>query len=169
MIAAAMIVPFYTLLAERAGGDILEAGLAASVLAVAAGISVLVAGRLSDNITRKERIIATGYLLTAVGFFLYVWVDSLWMLLCVQALIGLAQASYVSTYDALYSAHIGDRRRASSRWSFWEASSYFSVAIGAFTGGVLAHLFGLDVLFITMGLLCLCSSLYLFQLPQKTL
>lgn len=170
MIAGSMIVPFYALFVEKIGGDILDVGLGASVFAVAAGISVLIAGRVSDRIDHKERIIGGAYLVMAAGFLLYILVDSIWLLLVTQVLIGLAEASYAPAYDALYGRH-ADRggKQAATRWSIAEASYYFSAAIGAGLGAILVHFAGFTALFLTMAALCICSGAYLFTLPKNTL
>ena len=169
MLACAMIVPFYTLYVERIGGDILDAGAAASLFAVAAGVSSLVAGRFSDSLRRKERVVAIGYLVTAMGFLGYLWVDSVWQLLVVQVVVGLAQAGYAPAYDALYTKHIGSKRRLGSRWSIWESLQYFSIAGGAALGAVVIYYGGFPVLFITMATLCALSAMYLVTLPRRLL
>lgn len=72
LISSAMIVPFYTVFVQKIGGNILEAGLAASVFAIAAGTAALLSGSVSDKIKRKEWIIGGCYLVIALGFLLYI-------------------------------------------------------------------------------------------------
>lgn len=160
LIAGAMIVPFYALFVENIGGDILDAGLAAGAFAIAAGISALVAGRLGDRVKHKEYIMAVAYLILALCFFLYSYVNSIWSLLLLQVVIGLVQAAYAPVFDALYGEHIGSKRTASSRWSLWESSYYFAIAIGAIGGAVVVNLTGFNGLFIAMALLCALAGLY---------
>jgi len=162
-----MIVPYYALFVQKLGGDILDTGLAAGAYAVAAGFATLVAGRWSDRVPRKERIIASSYVVMALCFVAYIFVNSIWSLLIVQVLIGLAQATYTPAYDALYGAHVGEARIASSRWSFWEASNFFAIAIGALAGATIVHFMGFTGLLVTMAGLCLLSGLYLFTLPRR--
>jgi len=162
LIAGAMIVPFYALFVETIGGDILEAGAAASTFALAAGVSALVAGRLSDKIKRKERVIVIAYFILALSFLSYIYVNSIWVLLLLQIVIGLVQAAYAPAFDALYGEHIGDRRLASSRWSIWESSNYFAIAIGATVGATIVHFASFSGLFVAMAILCAMSGAYLF-------
>jgi MFS family permease len=167
LIAGAMIVPYYALFVQKIGGDILDTGLAAGAYAIAAGFATLAAGRWSDRVKRKEFIIAGAYLVMAACFVAYVFVSSLWALLIVQVFIGLAQATYVPAYDALYGAHVGGPRAAGFRWSFWEASNFFAIAIGALIGATIVHLTSFTGLLLTMAGLCIVSGLYLFTLPRR--
>jgi MFS family permease len=169
LVSGAMIIPFYATYVSKIGGDVLEAGFAAGMFAISAGIMTLFAGRVSDRIVRKERLVAASYLAIAVGFFLYVFVDSIVTLVAVQVLIGLAQACYTPAFDALYTKHIGERKKASSAWSLWESINYFSLAIGALIGAIVLHYANFNVLFIGMSLLCTVSSVYLFTLRKNKL
>jgi MFS family permease len=169
LIASAMIVPIYAVYVDDIGGDILDAGLAAGIFAVVAGFAVLVTGRIADRSRHKGRILAAGYLLSALGFLLYIFVDSIWQLLAVQALVGLAQAIIAPVFDALYTEHIGGKKRASSRWSMWESAYYFAVAIGAAGGALIVKLTSFDVLFIVMAAMCLCSGLVILSRSKRIL
>jgi MFS family permease len=169
VIAASMIVPFYALFVEKIGGDILEIGIGASVFAIAGGITVLLAGRLADKIHRKERMIAGAYLVMALGFVLYIFVDSIWLLLVAQIIIGIAEASYLPAFDVLYGTHAHEgHEHVGKRWSLTEANDYFAAALGAGLGAVIIHFTSFTVLFSAMAVLCLLSGLYLFRLPADT-
>ncbi|HPR09127.1 MAG TPA: hypothetical protein PLT04_00990 [Candidatus Saccharibacteria bacterium] len=73
-----MIVPFYAVMVGRVGGDILDAGFAASIFAVVAGFVFLATGRLIDKAKRKEHIIAISNLLMRIGYVLYCFTDTVW-------------------------------------------------------------------------------------------
>lgn len=167
LVAAGMLAPIYAVFVERIGGDLLDAGIAAALFAVAAGFTTLIAGRFSDRAKHKEFIVAASYLLTGVGFLLYLWVGTVWQLFALQVAIGLVQASYTPAFDGLYTAFIGSRKQASSRWSLWEASNYFSIAIGAFLGAAVVTFWGFDALFIFMATLCFAAGGYVFLVRRK--
>jgi predicted MFS family arabinose efflux permease len=167
LISAAMIVPIYAVFVAKIGGDILDAGMAAGVFAMVAGLTVIVAGKMSDRSKRLSKIVGWGYMLNGLGFFLYLFVGSIWQLLAVQVLIGLSQACITPAFDALYTKHIGGTKHASSRWSMWEAGNYFAIAIGSAAGAVIVHLTSFNVLFIAMSTLCFCSGLYVLTRPKR--
>ena len=60
LVAASMIAPIYAVYVAKVGGDILDAGLAAGVFAMAAGLTVLLAGKWTDGIKHKARIVGCG-------------------------------------------------------------------------------------------------------------
>jgi MFS family permease len=112
LVAGAMLGPIYALFVSNIGGNLLDASLTAGIFALAAGLTTLVAGRFADKIKEKRYIIAFGYTVMGIGFLLYTFVNSIWFLFVVQALIGFAEATYSSAFDALYSKHLTKRKQA---------------------------------------------------------
>ena len=168
LIAGAMLGPIYALFVEKVGGSLLDASLTGGIFALVAGITTLIAGRYADKIKEKRYIVAFGYSLMGVGFFLYTFVNSIWFLFVVQAIIGFAEAAYVPAFDALYSKHL-TKKKAGREWGAWEATNYFTAAAGAGTGGLLVTYFGFNIIFIIMGILSVISAIYIFLLPKRIL
>lgn len=169
LISGAMIVPIYAIYVDKIGGDILDAGIAAGVFALVAGIAVLVAGKWGDHHGHLSRIVGTGYILNAIGFLLYMLISNIWQLVAVQALVGLSQACIAPAFDALFTKHIGSEKKASSRWSIWEASYYFAIAIGSGLGALIVKLANFDTLFVIMSLMCFASGIYVLTRPKRLL
>ncbi|MBI4032649.1 MFS transporter [Candidatus Berkelbacteria bacterium] len=165
MLAGAMLGPIYALFVEEIGGDLLDASLTGSIFALAAGLTTLVAGRIADRVKREELIIAGGYAVMGIGYFLYLLVDSIWTLFAVQVVIGFAEASFFPAYDALYSRHMA-LKKAGTEWGTWEALSYFATAAGALAGGIIASLYGFPVIFLLMGTLCLLAAFFMAVTPR---
>jgi len=168
LLAAAMLGPIYALFVEKIGGDLLDASLTGGVFALAAGIATLIAGRYADKIKESRYIVAGGYFFMGVGFFLYIFVDSIWFLFLVQVIIGFAEATYAPAFDALYSKHLTNYK-AGRVWGAWEATNYFTAAAGAGIGGIIVVSFGFNAIFIIMALLCISSCLYILHLPKTIL
>lgn len=168
LIAGAMLGPIYALFVEKIGGDLLDASYAFGVFALAAGITTFVSGRYSDRMKENELIVVLGYGIMGMGFFGYTLVNSIWSLLVIQIIIGLGEAIYVPAFDALYSKHL-DSHKSGREWGVWEAINYFAIAFGAVAGGLLVTFFGFNTIFVTMGLLCFASAIYIFRLPRKIL
>ncbi|MBT5021549.1 MFS transporter [Candidatus Woesearchaeota archaeon] len=168
LIAGAMLGPIYALFVEQIGGDLLDASLTGGIFALAAGLTTLIAGRYADKAKRDDLIVAGGYLIMGVGFLLMNFVNSIWFLFGVQALIGFAEAFYSPAFDALYSQHL-TKNKAGRQWGAWESLNYFSIAIGAVFGGFVASKFGFNAIFITMAILCFVSAAYIWVLPKKLL
>jgi len=168
LIAGAMIGPIYALFVEKIGGDLLDASYAFGAYALAAGITTLISGRYADKLKENELIVVFGYGIMGLAFFGYTLVSSIWSLLIVQIIIGLGEAIYSPAFDAIYSKHL-DGRKSGREWGAWESINYFTIALGAITGGFLVTLFGFNVMFIVMGLLSFASAIYVFRLPRRIL
>ena len=168
LVAAGMLVPIYALFVEKIGGDLLDASLAFGVFTLVAGITTLISGRYSDELKETELILATGYVVTGIGFFSYILVDSIFSLLVVQVIIGIGQAIYWPSFDTIYSQHL-DKGKVGREWGAFEGMTYFVAAIGATVGGLVVTKFGFNTMFTLMGLLTLGSAIYIFLLPRKIL
>ncbi|MDC0506083.1 MFS transporter [Candidatus Gracilibacteria bacterium] len=168
LLAGAMLGPIYAIFVGGIGGDLMDASIAGGLFALSAGITSLVFGRIADGIKTKKSVLALGYLIMGVGFFLYLGVDSISKLFAVQILIGLGEAIYSPAFDALYSEST-HKKQSGYEWGLWECLNYFSMALGAFLGGIIVTQFSFDAIFITMGSFCLCSSIYLYLVSKKVL
>lgn len=168
MLAGAMLGPIYALFIEGIGGSLLDASYAYGVFALTAGITTYLSGKYGDRVKENEYIIIIGYTVMGIGFFLYLFVDSIWFLLLVQVIVGFGEAIYSPVFDSIYSKHL-DHGKAGSQWGAWEAMYYFTTAIGAVIGGFIVDRFDFGFLFIVMSLLSFMSALYLFFLPRKVL
>jgi predicted MFS family arabinose efflux permease len=135
--------------------------------ALAAGVTVLLIGRMSDTVKENELLVVAGYLIMAVGFISYIWVDSVVKLLISQLIVGFGEAVYSPAFDALYSKHL-DKHQAGVEWGLWESMRYFMLAGGAVLGGVIVNVFDFNVLFIVMGIMSAASGLYIL-LPRRML
>lgn len=168
LIAAAMLGPIYALFVEKVGGDLMDASIAGAVFAFVAGLTTLVSGKYSDKIKENELIIVLGYVIMGMGFLLYFWVDSVIFLFIVQAIIGLGEAIYSPAFDAVYSKHL-DEHKSGTQWGAWESINYFTTAVGAIIGGGLVTLFGFQMIFVIMAMLCFSSALYIYHLKRSVL
>lgn len=166
--SAAMLGPIYALYVKDIGGDILDIGLAGAAFSVTAGVVVFLSGKFGDHVKENELVVVAGYVIMGCGFLLYSQVHSIGMLLLVQILIGLGDALYGPSFDALYSKHLDGKRRG-TQWGTWESMNYFCVAAGALIGSSIVSLFGFMPLFVLMACLAFTSALYIYHLPRKIL
>ena len=168
LLSAAMLGPIYALYVQEIGGDILDTGIAAGVFTATAGIVVYFFGRLSDRIRENELVVALGYTIMGLGFLCYTYVETMLGLLLVQVIVGLGEAVYSPSFDALYSKHL-DPKHSGSQWGAWESMNYFALSIGALLGSAIAAFLGFTTLFIIMSSFCFVSAAYIYFLPRKTL
>lgn len=160
-IGAALFAPIYAIFVKDIGGDILDTGIAVGLFSLAAGIVTLFSARIVDKIKNPKAVITAGYLVMGIGYFLYLFVDSIASLFAIQILIGLASAYYTPAYDLVYTSSMPETK-IGKMWGGWDAMSRFSVAIGAIFGGIIVTIFSFDTMFIIMSLLCVAGGLYIY-------
>ena len=101
LFSGAMLGPIYALFVDEIGGDLLDASLAGATFSLTAAIVVFIFGKLSDSVRENELLVVLGYALMGTGFCLYTVVDSMGTLLFVQVIIGIGEAMYSPSFDAL--------------------------------------------------------------------
>lgn len=168
LLAAAMLGPIYGLFIEKVGADLLAASCSLAVFSFVAGFVSLLSGKYADRVGEPELVMVVGYVLMACGFFGYMFVSSIWSLLCVQVVIGFGEAIYAPAFDLLYAKNI-DGQKPGRQWAAWESMDYFARSFGAISGGLLVKFFGFPIMFFIMGSLCLVSAVYVCMLPRHAL
>lgn len=168
LFAGAMLAPIYAIYVEKVGGDLLDASIAGGIFAFVTGVVSLVSGHYTDKIKESELIIALGFFILGIGYFLYTMVDSIRSLFMVQVFIGLGMAISAPSYDAVYTRHVVGHH-SGKQWAAWESMAYITTAVGAIVGGIIATRFGFDSVFVIMSVLSLASALYIYILPRKVL
>jgi len=166
LFSGALLGPIYALFVEEVGGDVLDAGMAGAAFAFSAGLVSLFVGRFGDRVKRKGPILALGYVIVALGFFLYNWVDSMKLLLVAQVIIGVGEALYSPMFDALYSENL-DEGKFSSEWGMWECMNYWTSCFAAIIGAVFVNHYGFKNLFLVMGGLAVWSAVQVCFWAQK--
>lgn len=168
LFAGAMLSPIYAIYVEKIGGSLLDASIAGGIFAFVTGVVSLISGHYTDKVKQNELIIALGFFILGLGYFFYLFVNSVLSLFCVQVVIGFGQAISSPSYDAVYSKHL-DGRKSGRQWAAWEAMAYITTAIGAIAGGIVATKFGFNAIFVIMSSLSLLSALYIYILPRRVL
>lgn len=167
-LAGGLFGPIYAVFVEEIGGDLLTAGSAYAVFAIAAGILIFFISRWEDHVKHQEKLVVMGYTLNVIGFFGYLLVREPWHLFIVQAIFGIAEAIGTPAFDGLYSRHL-DKGKYTSEWGLWESKEWITLGIAAFVGGYLANKHGFQALFsfmLSLSIIGFMISLWL--LPIET-
>lgn len=149
LLAGGLFGPIYAVFVEEIGGDLLTAGTAYSVFAIAAGIIIFFLSRWEDHIKHQEKLVIIGYALSCMGFLGYLLIRKPLDLFMVQIIFGVGEAIGVPAYDGLYSRHL-DKGKFISEWGLWESMNYLVLGVSAAVGGFLAKLYGFRFLFVIM-------------------
>ena len=66
LMAGAMFGPIYAIFVEKIGGDLMDASIAWSIFALAAGITTFISGHFSDKMKESELLVVAGYAIMGV-------------------------------------------------------------------------------------------------------
>ena len=167
LFADGMLGPLFAVFSQKVGGNVLDISWAWAVYIGVTGIFVIIAGAVSDRVS-KEKMLVTGYALTAVFTFCYLLVSKPIHLLLVQAGLGLALGLSNPTWFALYDLHTHPDRKGFS-WGLEDGTGKMITALAILIGGVIVRYWSFKALFIIMGTLQVFAALYQAQLLRKDL
>ena len=155
MLGSGIVVPLLPLYAESLGASGLWLGMVFAAYPVARIIMTPVIGRISDQRGRKV-FITTGLFAYGVISFGFIWSDTIFLLVLLRFLHGIAGAFILPVAQA----YVGDLspEGEEGKWMSYANAAFFSgFGFGPLMGGVLAEHLGMNFAFISMGGLSLIA------------
>ncbi|MFA6466985.1 MAG: MFS transporter [Patescibacteria group bacterium] len=107
-----------------------------------------------------------GTLLMGFLYFAYIFIDSIWQLYLLQALMGIAAALSYPGWCSIFTRHI-DKGKEGFEWSIYDILSGVGMAAAAALGGFMAQEFGFNFLFILVGIISIFSAFILLFIKNK--
>jgi MFS family permease len=148
---------------QRIGGDILKCHhVPGPPTLIVTGFLTIYIGQYSDG-RNKEKLMLAGYALNAIFTFCYLFIQTPFHLLLVQAGLGIAAALATPTWNALYSKH-EDRQRAGYIWGLAGGEFQITTGIAIVFGGMIVSAFSFHALFIVMGCIQVLATIYQMQI-----
>ncbi len=163
MLAGGLFGPIYAVFVEEIGGDLLTAGAAYSMFAIAAGILIFFISRWEDHVKHQEKLVVIGFVLSCTGFFGYTLIRNPFDLFMVQIIFGVGEAIGTPAYDGLYSRYM-DKGKFVSEWGLWESLRWIVIGASAIVGGFLANIYGFRFLFMIMFIISVLGLIVSFSL-----
>jgi len=166
MLGAGIVVPLLPLYAESMGATGLSLGFIFAGFSISRTIFTPVFGRLSDRKGRRF-ILVIGLFAYALISFTYVLADNVYHLVLIRLVHGVTGAMILP----IAQAYIGDLspEGEEGKWMGYSNSAFFGgFGFGPLLGGVLATQWGMDLAFITMGVLNLLAFVIaVIMLPRS--
>jgi len=148
--AEGMLVPLYTALTQKFGGNILDAGIGYSIFCIATGIFVVLVGSTKWFERNTKSLIFWGFLVAGLCDTAYLLVQNKYEFWLVQLVLGISVGMLNPAWDALYSedAAVGDSH--GKRWSFSTGGMSFVTGVSSLTGALIVTYIGFNWLFVIM-------------------
>ena len=161
-----MFGPLLAVFTEKIGGSILDVSYAWATYLMVTGVLIIVCGAVSDKHCSKERLMVGGYALNTCFTFLYLFVETPFQMLLVQAGLGLANALSVPTWNALY-ARYENKDHGGYTWGLAAGEALFIRGVAMLIGGFIVTRYSFTALFLTMGIIQTISTVYQAQILRK--
>lgn len=165
---ANMFPPIFALFVKNLGGNAFSAGLIWAIFAITSGVAIFFVSLFGDKLKEKEYLLAISYVIRAVSWLGYFFVNALWQIYVIQFVLAIGEAFGTPVFSALFSQHL-DSGQYVREWSTWTALSFILIGIASLLGGAIVSFFGFGVLFLIMSVLAVISFAFLIIQPRKLL
>lgn len=165
---ASLLGPLYAVYVERIVSTPMAISASAAAFLIASTLFTLLIAQFGDRVREKEYLLMGGFLIRALAWIAYIFVDSMTTLLLVQVLLGLGEALGSPSFNALFAQHL-DHGETVRDYSSWNVFHSLISATGVVVGGFIATYFGFTPVFIVMAAFALVSFLFVFFQPRRVL
>ncbi len=124
--------------------------------------------KFGDRIKEQEYTLMAGFLIRSIVWFLYIFTDSLSMVVVLQVVLALGEALGSPSFDTILSQHLDDGSQV-AEYSTWRVMANLSMALATIIGGFVVAKFGFQVLFVVMSLLGLFAFFGVLSKPRELL
>jgi predicted MFS family arabinose efflux permease len=151
-VSEGMIGPLFALFGERIGGSILDVSIAWALYLTMSGILIMVTGKISDKLVKKEVLLIAGYLILTLFTFGYIFVNSREALFLVQIGLGIGTSLATPTWDALYAKHTR-KSKDGYAWGMANGQADLITGLATVVGGLVVNFISFNFLFLLMGII----------------
>lgn len=145
------------------------AGFASLIYWIVKSILQIPIGRnLDKNHGEKDdfRFMVFGTFLTGLVPFGFMISSEPWHIYAFHILHAVAMAMVVPSWSAIFTRHI-DKGKEAFEWSLRSTSLGFATGIAGALGGILAAVYGFDIIFVLVGSLSIVSALILLMFSKE--
>jgi hypothetical protein len=148
--AETMLVPLYTVLTNKFGGGILDAGIGYAIFNIVTGVFVATIGSTKWFERNIKNIMFWGFLVAGICDLSYLLVQNKYEFWAVQLALGISVGMLNPAWDALFSEDANEDESHGKRWSFWTGGINFVQGTAALLGALIVTYLGFNWVFIIM-------------------
>jgi MFS family permease len=151
------------------GGNVEVVGYAAAIYWIINSLVLIPFGKYLDrNHGEKDDLwfVIIGNLLATLAVFGYIFSRLPWHIYLLQAIYAVGMGMNIPGYTAIFTRHI-DKDREAFDWSVRGALIGMATGITGALGGIVAHKFGFNTLFIGVGIFILLSAFLPFLISKE--
>ena len=161
-----MFAPFYAVFVQKIGGGAALAGISWALFSIVSGVFILLLSKWELRVKKRHVLLALGYIIRAVVFLSYAFIDNIPQLLITQVLWGIAGAIGTPAFDSLYNSNTS-KEALIVEWGDRDGIAAIATGIAALIGGFLIQIVGFRTLFIIMFVISFSLGIFLFYQRYK--
>ncbi len=151
VLADYLLIPIFALLVTQIGSKIQLVGVLFAVQYVTSSIVSLFVIRMRDGSHLDEYLLKLCYFIKGFGWLLLIFIQTIPMLILVEALIGIASGMGGPSFGALISEHL-DKHKHLADWGNLFLIQNVAVGVGSILAGYTLAKYGFTTIFIAMTL-----------------
>lgn len=165
--AYGLIGPLYALFAQKFATDTFQISLSWAVFLIATSISLYFVSKLGDKVKDKKNLLLARCLIRAFVWVSFVFINDFWLLVLLQAILGIGESLGAPSFEALFAEHLSKGKHVRS-YAQWNLVVNIMTGLATIAGGLLVDRFGFSLLFITMAAISMLSFIGLMFMPRIT-
>lgn len=167
-LGGALLGPLYAVYVQRFEADVFDISVTWAAFLISTSFFTFLISKIGDRIPEKEYLLLGGFLVRAIGWFLFIFVGNLAFLILLQVILGVGEALGSPAFDAIFAEHL-DSGKHILEYSDWKLIANMATATGVILGGAIVEIFGFPWLFASMSLLAMVAFLGVFLKPRSVL
>lgn len=168
VLAGSLLGPLYAIYVAKFTEGVFPVTLSWATFLLSTTLFSVLLFEFGDKIKENRLLLVSGFLIRAVGWFLYIFVNNIYALIAIQFLLGMGEAVGTPAFEAIFSEHL-DKEKKISEYSEWKIISNVTLILGTLLGGFIVEEFGFTPLFMGMSTLAILSIVAVIVKPKKLL
>ncbi len=168
VLAGGLFGPLYAVYIQELGGSILTISASWSAFLMSTTLFMFVVSRFGDRVKEYEYLLLGGFILRALVWIMYIFVQDLVFLLFLQVLLGAGEALGSPAFDSLVAEHV-DKGHHIKEYSDMKIIFNLAGALATMIGGAIVAQFGFTYLFMIMASLSMISFFGILFKPRRLL
>jgi MFS family permease len=168
VLAGGLFGPLYAVYLQGIGATVQTITLSWSLFLISTTIFTFVVSRYGDTLKDKRLPLLAGFLIRAIVWLSYIFVDSVAMLCLLQIILGLGEALGSPVFNSLVAEHL-DKGHHIRDYSDMNMIFTITSAAAAIMGGFIVVTLGFSYLFVSMSVLAMISFFGILLQPKRLL
>jgi len=161
-----ILAPVYAIYVQRIDGGLIYASTSLGFYAILRGILYFLFARIKDARISHKPILFIGYMMYAVGYLGYIFINAPMQLFIVLSWIAVADSLLNPAWSAVLASSLQTGKERETYSKFYGYRSIFE-GIGALMGGVAIVTFGFTWTFVLMAGFASCAAILTLLLNNK--